>query len=120
MTEPLDIPPAEERKNEDDEDKIGKQYANVLAQEQKRQEAGTHMEAAKEFDKVRTLGFATKKDLDEQMKTSIQPIVEELQKMRQENTELREFVLRAKAQGLNTGKLDKDIKKEKPNPLTEL
>ena len=83
-----------------------KQYAEMLKKEQEALESKQRGETALQFDNVRKLGFATKADMDESIKGIFGKFVSELEAMRQENTKLREWVMRAKAQGLTGSALE--------------
>jgi hypothetical protein len=82
------------------------QYSDMLKKEQERIEAEKRGITALEFDKFRGLGFATKQDIDESIKGIFGKMVSELEAQKKQNTELREWVMRAKAQGLTGGSLD--------------
>jgi hypothetical protein len=83
-----------------------KQYEEMLKKEQEVQESKIRGEATMQFDNVRKLGFATKSDVDESIKGIFGKFVSEIEAMRKQNTELREWVMRAKQQGLTSGALD--------------
>ncbi len=68
--------------------------------------------AAEKFADIQKLGFLTKKDIEEHDKNLFGKFVSELEAMRQENVKLREWVMRAKAQGLNSGATDDKPKDE--------
>lgn len=88
------------------------QYQELLKKDQEAIEAKLRGEATQKFDEVRKLGFATTKDVDDKIQAIFGKFVSELQALREENTKLREWVMRAKAQGLNTGRLDEEIPRE--------
>lgn len=85
------------------------QYQDMLKQEQEKLEAEAKGRAAHEFDNVRKLGFATTKDIDERIQGIFGKFVSQMEEMKAENTKLREWVMRAKAQGLNSGRVDEQV-----------
>ena len=80
-----------------------KAYQELLKKEQESMESRVRGDATAKFDEVRKLGFATKTDIDEYVKGIFGKFVSEVEGLREENTKLREWVMRAKAQGLNSG-----------------
>lgn len=78
-------------------------YDELLKKEQEALETRMRNESTQNYEKVRALGFATKKDIEEQVRGMFGKFVEETEKIREENRQLREWVMRAKAQGLNSG-----------------
>src|SRR3990167_6025890 len=92
--------------------KIEGDYRELLKKEQEAQQAREQGETAVKFDNVRKLGFATKTDIDDTVKGIFGKFASENEAMRKEITALREFVLQAKARGLNSGVLDQPTGKE--------
>src|SRR3990167_5447203 len=88
-------------------DSVSGAYDRIVKEEADKQQAEVESAAAQEFDKVRRLGFVTKKDLEEMIAAWKEK--SETETLRKDFTELREFVLRAKVRGLNTGKVEEDI-----------
>ena len=87
-------------------------YRELLKNEQEKMESEIRGRTTLDFDNVRKLGFATTKDIDEKIEGIFGKFVQEVQQLRDENVKLREWVMRAKAQGLNSGKLDEQISEE--------
>lgn len=87
-------------------------YSELLKKEQTRLDAETESRATLEFDRVRSLGFTTQKDVDTKIEAIFSKFVNEVKNLREENTKLREWVMKAKAQGLNVGKLEEETKEE--------
>jgi len=87
-------------------------YDELLKKEQEAMESKITGEATVEFDKVRKLGFATKSDIDSHVKGIFGKFVSEIEAMRQENLKLREWVMRAKMHGLNSGATEENKKEE--------
>ena len=81
-------------------------YEEQLKREQEALESKLRGDATAKFDEVRKLGFATNKDIDAKIEGIFGKFVSEVQGLREENTKLREWVMRAKAQGLNSGAMD--------------
>ena len=81
---------------------IEKRYQDVLRKEQDAYEAKLRGEATQRFDDVRKLGFATRADIDEALKS----MANELAQLRQEHQKDLEMLLRARAQGINVGQLE--------------
>ena len=94
-------------------------YRTMLKRDQDQYDNELKAKATQDFESVRKLGFATQKEVSESVEKFFGKFAEELRKMREENTQLREWVMRAKAQGLNSGRLDdaKD-KKLEVNPFS--
>ena len=84
-------------------DNIEKSYQDLLKKDQEAMEAKLRGDATTRFDEVRQLGFATEKDIDRKIEGIFGKFTEEVKNLRDENTKLREWVMRAKAQGLNSG-----------------
>jgi hypothetical protein len=85
---------------------VEKQYQDFLKQEQDRISAQQQAAGAVKFDEFRQLGFATKNDIEQQVNAYYGRFVEKLEQMEKDNAELRQFVLRAKMQGFNSGQTD--------------
>lgn len=83
-------------------------YSEFLKKEQEKAESEMKGRAVAQFDEVRKLGFATAKDIDDKIEIIFSKFIKEVEQMREENVKLREWVMRAKAQGLNTGKLEEE------------
>ena len=89
------------------EDSVANAYDRIVKEESDKQQAEVESAAAQRFEEVRRLGFATKKDIEEFV--AAQKEKSDTEQLRRDFTELREFVLRAKARGLNTGKNEEDV-----------
>ena len=83
-------------------------YADILKKDQEADDAKKRGDATLEFDKVRKLGFATSKDIDDRIEAVFGKMIQKIDNLENDNTKLREWVMRAKAQGLNTGKLEEN------------
>ena len=70
---------------------------------------------AKRFDETRRLGFVTKRDMEEFFEGVKN--TQNVQALEKKFDELREFVLRAKARGLNSGATEEEAKKEEESAL---
>jgi hypothetical protein len=92
-----------------------KAYQDLLSKEQEAMESKLRGEATQKFDEVRQLGFATATDVDKKIGVIFGKFFSEMEKMRDENTKLREWVMRARMQGLNSGAGDE--KKKEPSVL---
>ena len=84
-------------------DNIEQSYQELLKKDQDAMSAKLQGEATAKFDEVRRLGFATNDDIKKQVEGVYGKFIEEVKTLREENTKLREWVMRAKAQGLNSG-----------------
>ena len=80
-----------------------KSYQDLLRKEQEAIETKLRGEATHKFDEVRKLGFATSADVDKKVEAIFGKFVDEVKGLRDENAKLREWVMRAKMQGLNSG-----------------
>lgn len=89
-----------------------KSYQELLKKEQEAIEAKLKGEATQKFDEVRKLGFATSADVDKKVENIFGKFVEEVKGLRDENAKLREWVMRAKMQGLNSGVGDEKPKED--------
>src|SRR3990167_8515570 len=85
---------------------VDAQYQELLKKEQESLEEKFRGDATAKYEEVRKLGFATKKDIDQYVQGVFGKFFTEMQTMREENTKLREWVMRAKAHGLNSGITD--------------
>lgn len=85
---------------------IEKEYQQVLKREQEAMEAKMRGDTTARYEEVRKLGFATKQDLEENIKGFFGKFMEAQEKQAREFAQLREWVMRAKAQGLNAGATD--------------
>src|SRR3990167_7297240 len=100
---------------------VDAQYQELLKREQEALEEKFKGDATAKYEEVRKLGFATKKDIDQYVQGMFGKFFEEIKTMREENTKLREWVMRAKAHGLNSGAMedtqpsDNPMKKWKPS-----
>lgn len=81
-------------------------YDNYLKAEAEKEKAAIESEAAKRFDDVRRLGFLTKDDVAAFQNQTTTQLNTEVENLKKEIVALREFIFRAKAQGLNSGALD--------------
>jgi hypothetical protein len=81
-------------------------YQEWLKQDQERVLAEETSKKNMEFDKVRQLGFVTKQDIDKNIEQYYGKFMEQVNKLVEENTKLREMVYRARAQGMNGGATD--------------
>jgi len=83
-------------------------YKQILKKEQDEHDNKLRTDATQEYEKVRNLGFATKKDIEE----TIGKFAAEVKTLREENDKLREWVMRAKARGLAGGATDDKPKED--------
>ena len=98
-------------------DELTNQYANVVKQEGEKQTQLHDQETTRKFEEIKTLGFLTKRDLDDFGK-GVTEQLNEVKKLRDEFTTLREFMLRAKAQGVTSGMTDGPQKQApRENPM---
>ena len=96
-----------QRKIEDQtHDNINKSYNDFLKKEQEALDAKLKGEATARFDEVRKLGFSTQKDVETQIQGIFGKFVTQLEDIKKENAALREWVMRAKVQGLNAGAVE--------------
>lgn len=87
-------------------------YSELLRKDQEKLEKLMTERSTQDFDSVRKLGFVTNKDVDSKIEAIFGKFVSEVQTLRDENTKLREWVMRAKAQGLNSGATEEDRREE--------
>lgn len=89
-----------------------KSYHDLLKKDQDAIEATMKKEAIEQFENVRKLGFATKSDIEDALKGKFEAFISEIQAIRKENTEFREWAMRAKSRGMHGDALDDQPKKD--------
>lgn len=92
---------------------IDSQYSEFMKKEQERVNAEMQSKAAQDFDAVRKLGFATQKDIQDSVESYFNRFVKGIEEIKEEQLKLREWVMRAKMQGLTSDKLEGQTEPER-------
>ena len=105
---------------------VQESYEKIAKEEQEHKDFEMKKAAIDEFEKMHRFGFVTNKDIELAVEGRVGKLLEaqteltnQLTEMKKENMALREFVLRAKAQGLNSGKLEPEKGTPAEDSLTQ-